>query len=79
MSRGRLKRLLRISLRTVFVLATVLCVGLGWKVHRVHKQREAVAWVKEHGGIVFYVDHETHIPNGRGAYSRANASQSKVA
>ena len=56
------KRLLRISLRMVFVLTTILCVWLGFKVHQVKQQREAVAWVEAHGGMVAY-QHEK-IPHG---------------
>jgi hypothetical protein len=48
------KRLFRISLRTLFVLTTVLCVWLGFKVHPVEQQQEAVAWVMERGGHVIY-------------------------
>ncbi len=50
MKRPRFKRLFRISLRTVFVLATVLCVWLGLKVREAKQQKEAVAWVEENGG-----------------------------
>ena len=32
----------------------VLCIALGWHVERVRKQREAVAWVREKGGTVWY-------------------------
>lgn len=38
----------------VFVLTTILCIWLGFKVHEVKQQREAVAWVMEHGGTVVY-------------------------
>lgn len=54
MSPPRLKRLLRISLRMLFVLTTVLCVGLGWTVHRVHQQMAAVTWVRAYKGEVYY-------------------------
>ena len=50
----RLKRLLRVSLRMVFLLTTIFCIWLGFKVQQVKQQREAVAWVLEHGGSVFY-------------------------
>jgi len=33
---------------------TVLCVYLGIHVNEVRKQKEAVAWVKDQGGWVFY-------------------------
>ncbi len=54
MKRPRFKRLFRISLRTVFVLATVLCVWLGLKVREAKQQKEAVAWVEETRGNVSY-------------------------
>ena len=38
----------------VFVLTTILCIWLGYKVHQVKQQKEAVAWVEEHGGSVRY-------------------------
>ncbi len=47
MPRPRLKRLLRIGLRDLLVVVTVLCVLLGWKVREVKRQKEAVAWVEE--------------------------------
>ena len=46
----------------VFVLTTILCIWLGFKVHQVKQQREAVAWVEAHGGMVAY-QHEK-IPHG---------------
>ena len=48
------RRLLRFSLRTMLVVVTVLCVLLGWKVHKVNKQKRVVAWVEEMGGEVFF-------------------------
>ena len=54
----RLKRLFRFSLRTVFVLVTILCVALGIKVRRVCQQRESVEWVLAQGGVIAY-EHET--------------------
>ena len=46
MTRSGIGRLFRISLRMAFVLMTILCVLLGFKVHRVTEQKEAVAWVE---------------------------------
>ena len=42
------------SLRTFFVLLTVLCVWLGWMAHRANEQRKAVAAIIELGGTVYY-------------------------
>ncbi len=41
----------RISLRTLAVLVTALCVVLGWKVRQVERQKEVVAWVEQQGNI----------------------------
>ena len=46
------RRLLRFSLRTLLIFMLVVCVAAGWKIERVRKQREAVAWVHEMGGTV---------------------------
>ena len=54
MARPRLKRLLRISLRMVFVLTTILCIWLGLKVRQVERQKAAVSWIESHGGYVTY-------------------------
>ncbi len=62
MRRLRFKRLFRFSLRTAFVLTTVLCLWLGMKVREVKQQKGAVAWVMENGGHVEY-DFEA---NGKG-------------
>ena len=57
MPRPRLNRWLRISLRTMLVVLTVLCVVLGWKVRQVERQKEAVAsvrkWVEKLAGLRF--------------------------
>ena len=63
MPRPRLRRLLRISLRTTLVVVTVLCLLVGLKVRRAERQKEAVAWVKKIGGNVGY-DYEHH-ENGK--------------
>jgi Leucine-rich repeat (LRR) protein len=52
--RPGLKRLLRISLRTTLVVVTLLCIMLAFKVRKVERQKEAVAWVEEMGGQVEY-------------------------
>lgn len=44
----------RLSMRTFLVLLTIGCLGLGWFVSRVTKQRRAVQWVEESGGRVIY-------------------------
>lgn len=48
------RRFLQFSLRTLLVVMLVVCVTLGWKVNKARKQREAVAWVQECGGTLFY-------------------------
>ncbi len=47
-------RFLRISLRTFFVVLTVVCVAGGWWVNRAVRQQRAVRWVQAHGGNVNY-------------------------
>lgn len=56
---SRMRRLLRISLRTTLVVVTVLCLWLGLNVRRAERQKETVAWVKTIGGNVGY-DYEHH-------------------
>ena len=53
-SRKPKRRSFRFSLRTLLVFMLVVCVAVGWKFERVRRQREAVAWVKEMGGFVYY-------------------------
>src|SRR5262245_12387912 len=50
----RVFRRLRFSLRTLLVLVTLLCVGLGWYVSRVRPQKAAVAKLRAHGIKVGY-------------------------
>ena len=69
MPRPRLKRLLRVSLRMMFVLATILCVWLGFKVHQVKQQREAVARLREVDGYAGY-DYEIDDLGGTDCQSR---------
>lgn len=47
------RRLLRLSLRTSFLVVTILCVAF-WYLHRVERQRDAVRWIIEHEGMVEY-------------------------
>ena len=45
------------SLRTFFVVLTVLCMcfcWIAWRVHRANEQKKAVEWVEKLGGFVFY-------------------------
>lgn len=51
---NRRRRWLRYNLCTLFVFLTLTCVWLSLLVHRVGKQRKAVAWVVEMGGTVYY-------------------------
>jgi hypothetical protein len=44
------RRWFRFSLRTLFVLVTVLCVWLGWQVHLVKQRRAFLHWVDARGG-----------------------------
>jgi len=54
------RRWLRFSLRSFVIVLTIMCVWIGWYVYRVQQQREAVRWVEENGGKVYY-DHEASI------------------
>ena len=53
----RKRRWFRFSLKTFLVLVTLFCVLMAFLsalVYRVNKQREAVQWVQDHGGSVYY-------------------------
>ncbi|MCH7725471.1 MAG: hypothetical protein IH991_03155 [Planctomycetes bacterium] len=50
----RKRRWFRFSLKTFVVLLTVFCVWLGLLAYRVNKQKEAVQWVRDHRGKVYY-------------------------
>ena len=50
----RLRRHLRVSLKTMMVLVVILAVPLAWGVNRAREQRRAVAAVKKYGGWVHY-------------------------
>jgi hypothetical protein len=41
---------LRFSLRTMFVLVTVLCVCLAYHLHWINQRHVALQWIKTHGG-----------------------------
>jgi Leucine-rich repeat (LRR) protein len=41
-------------LRTLLLLLTLICLLGGWYINRVHRQCQAVAWLREIGGIVSY-------------------------
>lgn len=45
---------LRLSLRTLFAVVTVMCIVLGTKVMRATQQRRAVEWVEDQGGTITY-------------------------
>ena len=48
------RRWLQLSLRTLLILVTLLCVALGWIVHRGERQRRAVAGLEELGAAIEY-------------------------
>ncbi len=48
------RRYLRFSVRGLIVLVLVIGAGLGWVVRSARMQREAVAAIKDAGGIAFY-------------------------
>lgn len=48
------RRFLRFNLRTFLLIVLVICIVLGWKFSRARKQYEAVRWVEQTGGRVFY-------------------------
>jgi hypothetical protein len=49
------RRWMQLSLRTVFLLVTVLCVALGRWVTTAERQRQAVAAIEATGGFIDYV------------------------
>ena len=51
---GTWKRYLRFSFRTMIVLVLAIGAGLGWVIHRVRVQRDAVAAIRRAGGDVWY-------------------------
>ena len=58
-----MRRLLRFSVRTLLLGMLIVCAALAWKVERVRKQWQAVAWIRQMGGSVEY-DYERGV-NGR--------------
>jgi hypothetical protein len=52
MAEGRRLVFKRISLRTLLVLVTILCLWFGKISIAAHRQRKAVEWVNEHGGEI---------------------------
>jgi hypothetical protein len=44
----RFRPRLRFSLRTLFVLVTLLCVWMGYHLNWIRQRREARGWAKEH-------------------------------
>lgn len=53
----RKRRWLSYSLRSLFVVVTILCVALGYWTHRANRQKAVVKWVEENGGGVYYDFH----------------------
>jgi hypothetical protein len=37
------------SLRTLLLVVTAICLGLGWQVHRVQQRNEVLHWMGKHG------------------------------
>jgi Leucine-rich repeat (LRR) protein len=50
----RKRRWLRYSLRSFLVLMTIACLALGYWVHRANRQRAAMKWVLENGGLAWH-------------------------
>ena len=48
------KKLFRFSLRAFLVVLTIFCVCLGLFIAPAVRQKDAVAWVRENGGVVIY-------------------------
>ena len=53
-TRPRIRRLFRISLRTMLLVMAVLCILLGLKARQMKKQQAAIAAVRKAGGSVTY-------------------------
>ena len=65
----KLRRFLRLSLRSLLLLTLIFSVWLAWLVSRAHRQRQAVAAIREAGGWVYYeFEYSDGIPS-RGATS----------
>jgi hypothetical protein len=56
------RRWLRFSLRTVFVLVTVVALGLGWQLSIVRARRIALLELRENPAIDVYTDAQIELP-----------------
>jgi hypothetical protein len=48
------RRFLQFSLRSFFIVTTVVAIWFGWKMNEAREQKEAVEWIREMGGRVGY-------------------------
>jgi hypothetical protein len=67
------RRRLRFSLRTLFVLTTLVAVWLGWNQHVVQRRLAARALILQDGGVVFVRRDCTALPigpDGKPAFAR---------
>ncbi|MCA9139254.1 MAG: hypothetical protein KDB00_20915 [Planctomycetales bacterium] len=48
------RRWLRLNLRTLMILVTIICVAMGWYLNRVIRQRRAVAYLRGRDATVVY-------------------------
>jgi hypothetical protein len=55
----------RFSLRALLLVVTVLCLALGWRLHRARQQREAVQAIRQAGGWVYYDYQQFNPQNGQ--------------
>ena len=62
------RRRFSFSLRTLMVFFTACCLFLGWWTNSAHRQKRAVAWVREQEGIVYY---DWQYSNDEGRYDRS--------
>jgi hypothetical protein len=49
------RRWLTFSMRTLLIVMTLICVGIGWKMNQVWNVRRVVAEIQRLGGVVTYV------------------------
>ena len=47
------RRWFRFSLRTLFVVVTVLCLWLGWNVHQVQQRKEWLEYIQANGAAIW--------------------------
>ena len=62
----RNRRWLRLSLRSTLIIATVICIWIGWYSIRSKNQREAVVWGRNAGGGIRYdfeFDYDKNLPS----------------